>query len=178
MTSTNAQPQNAALAQLADIQEPLLANDWYLAPVWWLLAVFVVVVFWLLLRRYQHFQQRQAPRRFALATLSTIDLNKPDAPAQITSLLKRWLLSEAPQHPALAYSGKNWQQFLVSTLTASGQLKINGAPLPDLLALHYQQSADPAEVQRYAAFALIWLQQADLRLSNGNANTAQGVKHV
>lgn len=177
MNTTNAQPQNPALAQLADIQEPLLANDWYLAPVWWLLAVFVIVVSWLLLRHYQQFQLRRAPRRVALATLSKLELNTADAPAQITSLLKRWLLSEAPQHPALAYSGKNWQQFLLLTLTASGQHKINSAPLPDLLALHYQQSPDPAQVQRYAAFAHVWLQHADLRL-NGNANPAPGVKHV
>lgn len=162
MATANSPAQQQALAQLADIQEPILGNDWYLAPGWWLLAALVLTLSWLLYRKYRQQQLKQAPRRFALKVLAALDLSATDASAQITALLKRWLLNQQPDHPALSYSGKSWQQFLLNSLPANQQTV--AATLPDLLALHYQGSPQLSDVQAYASFAAYWLQHADLKL--------------
>lgn len=156
--NTAAQPQ--ALAQLADIQEPLLVNDWYLAPGWWLLVALALTLLWLLSRKYRQQQLKQAPKRFALKALAALDKGAADAPAQITALLKRWLLSQNPCHPALSYSGEAWRKFLLKSL--QNRQKTAVPTLPDLLALHYQRSPQQTEIQAYADFAALWLQYANL----------------
>ena len=160
MAATEAPATNPALQQLADIQEPALLNDWYMAPIWWLLLLLTIVLAVLAFRFYRRRQLRLAPRRFAQASLATISLEDKDAAHQITALLKRFLLTEAPSHPALAYSGNAWQQFLMQSLSAQPQS--TQPPLPDLLALHYQQQPDAGQLELYAHFARLWLQQAKI----------------
>lgn len=168
MATVNKPAQPEALAQLADIQEPALGNDWYLAPGWWLLAVLVLTLLWLLYRKYRQHQLKQAPKGFALKALAALDLGAPDAPAQITALLKRYLLNQQPDHPALSYSGAAWRQFLLNSLHANQQAAV--PELPDLLALHYQGSPQQAAVQAYASFAAFWLQHTALRQQTGQTS--------
>ncbi|MCT6700851.1 DUF4381 domain-containing protein [Rheinheimera sp. 4Y26] len=171
--NTAAQPQ--ALAQLADIQEPLLVNDWYLAPGWWLLATLVLTLLWLLYRKYRQQQLKQAPKRFALKALAALDKGAAGAPAQITALLKRWLLSQNPGHPALSYSGEAWRQFLLNSLKTKPKAAV--VALPDLLALHYQRAPQQTEIQAYADFAALWLQYADLeQYADQQKNAAEKAK--
>lgn len=160
MAATEAPATNPALQQLADIQEPALGNDWYMAPIWWLALLLTIFLLVLAFRFYRRRQLRLAPRRFAQASLAGIGLDGKDAAHQITALLKRVLLSEAPSHPALAYSGSNWQQFLMQSLGAKHQSSL--PPLPDLLALHYQQQPDAGQLELYARFARLWLQHANI----------------
>lgn len=160
MAATDAPATNPALQQLADIQEPALGNDWYMAPIWWLLLLLTMFLVVLAFRFYRRRQQRLAPRRFAQASLAGIGLDDKDAAHQITALLKRVLLSEAPSHPALSYSGNAWQQFLTQSLGAKQQRSL--PPLPDLLALHYQPQPDAGQLELYARFARLWLQHANI----------------
>ena len=173
MATTDAPATNPALQQLVDIQEPALGNDWYMAPVWWIAFVLIVVVVVFALRLYQRRQQQQAPRRFALANLARITPETPDAAHQITALLKRLLLTQAPSHPALGYSGEAWQQYLCHSLAAQYQ-----RPLPDLLALHYQQQPAVEDIALYASFAQQWLQHANYSVPAPTTAVAGGAKHV
>lgn len=175
MATANHPAHQDVLSQMADIQEPALGNDWYLAPGWWLLAALLLVLGWLLYRRYRQYRQQQAPRHYALGLLKTLDVTAHNAPAQITGILKRWLRSQQPTHPALTYSGDAWRQFLLQTLPTK---LANNDSLPDLLALHYQPSPQTTEVQTYADFAVRWLQHANLKLSAETATKSAGIEHV
>lgn len=142
------------LAALADIQQPVLHNEWYKAPIWSLLAFVLLVLLgfagWKLWQR----RQQRRPLRLALVQLNALDLSAADAASQISSILKRVLRTLNPQHPALSYAGQPWQQFLQQSLNGQPSAQ---PPLPDLLALHYQPSPAAADIQAYAAFARHWL---------------------
>lgn len=147
------------LQSLADIQEPLLASDWYLAPIWWLLAALLLLLLLWLLRLLRQRQPQPQSQQLALSELASIDLQQPASASAITALLKRYLQTKVPQHPALTQTGGQWQQFLQQSLSQpAAQL------LPDLLTLHYQASPATEDLQAYADFARHWLQyhQADL----------------
>lgn len=161
-----AQPQ-ASMPGLADIQEPVLANDWYLAPGWSvLLLILLAVLSYGGYRWWRHYQQ-QKPLKYALAELEKLDLTAPNAAEMITTLLKRLLLTRSPAHQALTLSGVAWQQYLLSSLPAKVKL---AEPLPDLLALHYQSAPAIDDIRRYAAFAALWLK--NVKLTNAGAPDA------
>lgn len=151
--------ETATMPGLADIQEPLLANDWYLAPGWSILLLLVLGLLGYAGYRWWRYQQQQKPVKFALAELDKLDLTAPDAPEHITTLLKRLLLTRSPAHPALTLSGTAWQQYLIASLPASAQ---PADALPDLLTLHYQSAPASEDVKRYAAFAAVWLKKVKL----------------
>ncbi len=148
------------LQALADIQEPLLASDWYLAPVWWLLACLVLLLLGWLIRRLRHRQPQQAAKQLALRELDRIDLAQSGSATAITALLKRYVQTKQPQHPALTQTGVQWQQFLVQSLRQPA-----AQALPDLLALHYQAAPAAEDLTAYAEFARHWLQQHEADLA-------------
>jgi len=147
----------ATMPGLADIQEPLLANDWYLAPGWLLLLFLLLALLSYATYRWWRYRQLQRPVKFALEALAKLNLSAPDAAEQITQLLKRLLMTLTSTHPAVALSGVAWQQYLMTSLPASALSTLPADPLPDLLALHYQQSPAAEDIQRYATFAALWL---------------------
>ncbi len=170
--AANAAPPETAtpattMPGLADIQEPLLANDWYLAPGWSLLLAILLALLGFAGYRWWRYHQQQKPVKFALAELKQLDLTAPNAAELITTLLKRLLLTRQPAHPALTKSGAAWQEFLLSSLPASARPE---EPLPDLMALHYQSSPAIDDIRRYAAFAAVWLKK--VKLTNTGATNA------
>ena len=171
----NLAPPEATIPGLADIQEPLLNNDWYLAPGWSLLLILFLALCGYAGYRWWRYRQFQKPVQLALAELAKIDVATADAAQQITQLMKRLLITRLPAHPAITLTGAAWQQFLITSLPAAVVKKLPADPLPDLLALHYQQTTAPDEIQRYAAFAALWLQKANLSAAPA---MAQGVTHA
>lgn len=164
--AANVIPPQAAMPGLADIQEPLLTNDWYLAPGWsLLLLIFLALIAYGGYRWWRYYLQ-QKPVKYALAELACLDLTAANAPEQITTLLKRLLLTKAPAHPALTMSGTAWQHYLSTSLPANVKPV---EPLPDLMALHYQRSPANEDVRRYAAFAALWMKKVHL-CSTGASN--------
>lgn len=161
------------LQNLADIQEPQLLSDWYLAPIWWVLAVCILLLCWWGFRRWRRHQLKQRPRQLAQQALAMVNLAQPTAPHQISAVLKRYLLTLAPTHPALTLSGQQWQQFLLQTSTEQSEFT-----LPDLLALHYQPSPSVDDVAAYAKFAQHWLLHHQTTLAANIAPTSAGVRDV
>ncbi|MBU2279721.1 MAG: DUF4381 domain-containing protein [Gammaproteobacteria bacterium] len=163
----NTTPVSPPLPGLADIQEPLLANDWYFAPIWSLLLLLIVVLTIVAGYRWWRYYQAQKPVKYALAELDAIDLTAPNAAEMITTLMKRLILTQAPAHPAITMNGKPWQQFLTSSMPPNA---LPAEPLPDLLALHYQSAPAEADIRRYASFAATWLKR--VKLTNSGAANA------
>jgi hypothetical protein len=152
-------PTEATIPGLADIQEPLLANDWYMAPGWIVLLAVLLFGFIYLCYRYWRHYQHQKPVKFALLTLSNLDLEASGSVEQITQLIKRLLLTRVSAHPAIALSGAAWQAFLMASLPASARSTLPEDPLPDLQALHYQRAPAMEDIERYAKFAAIWMRK-------------------
>lgn len=150
-------PTEATMPGLADIQEPLLANDWYMAPGWIVMLGMLFFGLCYLGYRYWRHYQHQKPVKFALLALSKLDLESSGSVEQITQLIKRLLLTRVSAHPAIALSGAAWQAFLMASLPASARSTLPEDPLPDLQALHYQRTPAIEDIQRYAKFAAVWM---------------------
>lgn len=175
MANSNAAEQalpETSLPGLADIQEPLLANDWYLAPGWSLLLILLVALLSYLAYRCWRYRQWQQPVKVALAALAELDLTTADAAEQITRLMKRLLLTRQSAHPAVAFSGTAWQQYLLASLPKAD---LPADALPDLQALHYQSAPPIADIKRYAAFAALWLKKVNL---SPQPNVKKGNNHA
>jgi hypothetical protein len=150
-------PTEATMPGLADIQEPILANDWYMAPGWIILLGLLLLALSYVGYRYWRYVQCQKPVKFALSALAKLDLETPGSAEQITQLIKRLLLTRVPAHPAIALSGAAWQYFLITSLPKSLRSTLPNDPLPDLQALHYQRAPAIEDIQRYANFAAVWM---------------------
>ncbi len=137
---------------LADIQQPPLPDEFYLAPGVIVLAVLLLLLLaWLTRLLYRRYQRDNA-RRLALDALALIVSTEPGAANAVLLLLKQYLQTKAPGHPALALSSAGFVAFLQH----SGQLT---ATVPDLDLLLYSPAQDPATVQSWQQFARQWLKQ-------------------
>ncbi len=143
----------APALNLVDIKEPPLAEQFYLTPMHFLcIGLLLALLIWVVTQWYRHWL-KNAPRRAALKELEAMP--SPSA-AQINLLLKRFIRSYNPNHPALSYSGQPWQDFLC------GLQKKQPVELPNLNELLYQQQADPQQVDAFKTFAINWLKAIKL----------------
>lgn len=143
------------LAQLADIQEPLIVAFWYERPLWWMLLGLALMALVFIARAWHRKHQAEAPRREALALLAALP---PHANASaITTIVKRYIKSLSPQSPLLVATPAELQQFLATNSTLAW---------PDLMALHYQERPDPAALQVYRESVRIWLSEYSERATS------------
>ncbi len=137
-------------AALADIQQPPLADEFYLAPGYLLLAVLVLALLgwfgWRLVQQYR----RNSARRLALQLLEQINLQQKDAANQILLLLKQYLQTKKAGHPALAMQSAQFVAFLQQSAA------LQTAP-PELDVLLYSPASDLALVTAWQQYARLWL---------------------
>lgn len=137
-------------AALADIQQPPLPDEFYLAPGYLLLGVLFLALFswfgWRLLQQYR----RNSARRLALQLLAQINLQHQDAANQILLLLKQYLQTKRPGHPALAMRSAQFVEFLQRSAA------LDTAP-PELDALLYSPAREPELVSAWLQYARQWL---------------------
>ncbi len=137
-------------AALADIQQPPLPDEFYLAPGYLLLAVLVFALLswfgWRLLQQ----RRRNSARRLALQLLEQINLQQKDAANQILLLLKQYLQTKKAGHPALAMQSGQFVTFLQQSAMLT-------TPPPELDNLLYGPVPDPAAVSAWHLFAREWL---------------------
>lgn len=162
MTNTPAEqaqlPNQAELAELADIVEVSELPFTGIAPGWWVLAALVLLLlaalgYWLYQRR-QRSKYNQALQE-ARQALNSIDIQQPDAAQQINILLKRLVRHYSPNSALLSCPLPVWQEFL--------QQQQPRLLLPNLTVLLYQAEADPQQTASFADFAKAWLQPYDAR---------------
>lgn len=137
---------------LADIQQPTLPDEFYLAPGLLLLALPVLfALVWLARTLYRRYQ-RDSARRIALQSLDKIQLEQPEAANAILQLLKQYLQTKRPGHPALAEKSATFVAFLQRSGNLSEQL-------PNLDVLLYSPTSDPEQLKAWQRFAGLWLEQ-------------------
>lgn len=109
---------NPDLSQLRDIHLPAPISWWPPAPGWWLLAVLVMAILFVLYFLYRR-RQRNDWRRSALAELTRLRLQyqaQPSSPQIIVSelsvLLRRVAISCFPREEVAMLSGDKWLAFL------------------------------------------------------------------
>lgn len=137
---------------LADIQQPALPDEFYLAPGWLLLVLPILVAIAWLGRKWYRTYRRDSARRLALQALSQIQLEQPEAANAILQLLKQYLQTKRPGHPALAEKSTGFVAFL----QRSGKLS---EQQPDLDQLLYSRTSDPSQLKAWHQFAWLWLEQ-------------------
>jgi len=137
---------------LADIQQPPLPDEFYLAPgMVFLAALLLAALLWLARRLYRR-HQRDSARRLALLALAQISAEQSGAANAILQLLKRYLQTKRPGHPALAMHSAEFVAFLQQSSAIT-------SPLPDLDLLLYGPAPEQAQVQIWLQFARQWLEQ-------------------
>ena len=138
-------------AALADIQQPALPDEFYLAPGYLLLALlllaFAAWIYRFLLKRHR----RNQARRLALRQLETITAEQKDAANRVLVLLKQYIQTKQPGHPALTMQSTDFVAFLQKT----AQLD---QPAPDLELLLYGPAPSAAALSAWLDLARLWLQ--------------------
>ena len=137
---------------LADIQQPTLPDEFYLAPGWLLLALPALLASVWLARKFYRSYRRDNARRIALQALYRIQLEQPEAANAILQLLKQYLQTKRPGHPALAEKSTAFVTFLQRSGNLSEQQ-------PDLDLLLYSRTSDLSQLKAWQRFAGLWLEQ-------------------
>lgn len=103
---------------LRDLHLPEAIGWWPLATGWWLMIVLALLgLGWLLLRAWRT-RQFNAPRRYAIRTLATVEAeyltnrNPVELGQQVSSLLRRGMLAYAPRHEVAGLTGESWLEWL------------------------------------------------------------------
>ena len=103
---------------LRDIHLPEAIGWWPLAYGWWLIIALVLVgLGWLLMRAWRNWRFN-APRRYAIRALATVEaeyLTNRDPVAlgrQVSELLRRGMLAYAPRHEVAGLTGESWLEWL------------------------------------------------------------------
>jgi hypothetical protein len=103
---------------LRDLHLPDPIGWWPLAPGWWILIVLAMVgLGWLLLKAWRT-RQFNAPRRYAMRALATVEagyLSHRDPVMlgqQLSELLRRGMLAYAPRHEVAGLTGEPWLAWL------------------------------------------------------------------
>lgn len=103
---------------LRDLHLPDPIGWWPLAPGWWFVILLAAAGLVWLLRRAWRNRQRNAPRRFAVRELATIEKNflehrNPVVLArELSELLRRSMLAYAPRHEVAGLTGESWLEWL------------------------------------------------------------------
>ena len=103
---------------LRDLHLPEAIGWWPLAYGWWLIIALVLVgLGWLLMRAWRNWRFN-APRRYAIRALATVEaeyLTNRDPVAlgrQVSELLRRGMLAYAPRHEVAGLTGESWLEWL------------------------------------------------------------------
>ncbi len=137
---------------LADIQQPALPDEFYPAPGILILAVLALLALYRLGRKLYRYHQRDGARRLAQKALKQVSAAQPGAANAALQILKQYLQTKKPGHPALACNSRDFVIFLQQSTKVS-------VTLPDLDLLLYGPAPDPLQIADWLQFAEHWLAQ-------------------
>ncbi|MCH9695658.1 MAG: DUF4381 domain-containing protein [Gammaproteobacteria bacterium] len=108
---------------LRDLHLPEAVSWWPLAPGWWfIIAVLAGLLVWLLRRAFDNWRAN-APRRFAIRELGSIESdfrqhgNAVLMAQKVSELLRRSMLAYAPRNEVAGLTGESWLQWLDNGLS-------------------------------------------------------------
>jgi len=158
--NTTQQQQESLKQLLADIQQPPLPAEFYVAPGYLLSTILLGAALFYLWRRWQRHRRLQRPRQLALLALAQLRQQLPaDNSAgvggqtnAVVLVLKQYIQTKSPFHPVLSQSSQQFLLFLQQSVSPA-------EPLPDADWLLYSGAADLAALTNLLDYASRWLQQ-------------------
>lgn len=157
-----ADPKQALLAQMHDIQPPPPASAWPPGPGWWLLLAIVLAAVGIGLWAFWKHRQGQQYRRLALRQLDSLcapeqsdaERNVQQHCAAISTLLKRAFLTAYPgaRSFAGALAGADFSRLLAATLPEGKRLHADS----HWFSAAYNPNAN-LDTRELEAFARFWI---------------------
>jgi len=147
---------------LRDLHLPEPIDWWPLAPGWWvLIALALIGLGWLLVKAWRRWQFN-APRRYAIQALETLEAeylshrNPVTLGQQLSELLRRGMLAYAPRHEVAGLTGERWLAWLDRGLPVPYFHTQGGKSLLAFLALPYRDpNGDFSDVDINALMAAV-----------------------
>ncbi len=125
-------PESHASLPLRDIIVPLDQGWWPPAPGWWLVAVIVLYILWLIVRRlvkyftYEFAALRKAALNELFMLQNQATLSDHQFAERVSALLKRVAVVRYAQYQPALLSGKAWLAFLDQTNPAQSFSRAGG----------------------------------------------------
>jgi hypothetical protein len=142
-------PPPTSLDRLHDLALPPAVPWWPLAPGWYVVFAFVLLLLFVLARRARQRWQAHAYRRAALDAL-----NRAGDVAAIAEVLRRTALATAPRPVIAAASGRAWADWLAAQFPDAMPAAVHTA----LATGVYRRSAlAAAELESVRAYAARWI---------------------
>lgn len=152
-------PEPRASLPLRDIIAPLDQGWWPPAPGWWLVAVIVLCLVWLITRTLIKYftYEFSALRKAALIELASLQhqttLSDCQFAEQISALLKRVAVARYAEHQPALLSGKAWLAFLDQTNPSERFSQAGGGAIE---YAHYQPGMK-IDRSQLASAAHVWV---------------------
>lgn len=137
---------------LADIQQPALPDEFYLAPGYLILGLVALALLFFTIRFLFQRYRRDHARRLALKQLDAINPEHKQAANQALILLKQYIQTKRPGHPALTMQSHAFIAFLRQSAPIND-------PIPDLDLLLYGPAPSIEDTLAWLHVARQWLQQ-------------------
>lgn len=160
MPKVNTNALEPALAQLRDIHLPSGIGWWPLAPGWYLLAILVTILLWMIIYAIKRHRSHGQAKRQALKLLMTYQrdyLARPEVSfnaARVSELLKRVSLAYFPRQRVASLQGDAWIGFLNETSKGLDFKRVE----PALLVAPYQPAMQ-GDLSLLFTLARLWIKQ-------------------
>ena len=142
---------------LADIHTPSDISMWPPAYGWWILAVLILAVIFVVIRALKKRRQKRVQRNFAISELDKVNLQDFSAGQQINEILKRAAMVYYSRQKVASLTGKKWKIFLLHCLGKEA----NSTKFDDSwLDFGYGAKVEAQQVIDYHQFAKLWLSKA------------------
>lgn len=153
-------PEQDLLEKLRDIHLPAPVSWWPLAPGWYLLALILLLLLYVVIRQIKQTRRRNAPKREALALLDSYQDayrkmgNCTRCCMKISELLRRVALVYFPREAVAGLKGDQWLNFLTKTSN-----NIDFIPLREQLEVLPYQAKASADLEPLFIAARRWIEQ-------------------
>ena len=154
-------PDTTSLNRLHDLAPPPEVGWWPLAPGWYVLSAFALLVLFYVVHRTWRNWQAGAYRRAALHELGTLE----DATA-IAELLRRTALAVAPRSVIAKSTGPDWITWLSAQCPDAMPTTVSAQLTQGI----YSQPSDGASIQPLREYASRWI--TGHRTTQNSSNTS------
>lgn len=143
---------------LKDIHTPQAIGWWPLAPGWWLVAVLVPVVVFLLFRLYKRLTRKTAiktAKKLLTELKQDLSIDNSKKLYTLSTLIRRTAISVAPREKVASLTGQAWLAFLDASVVGSPFSEGVGHYLAD--APYRQSLPEDLDISQLISLCEIWL---------------------
>ncbi len=165
-------PANPALADMQDIIAPEAISTFPSAPGYYLSTILILILIAAVISTLINRRRRLAPLKHGIVHIGQLDSTA--SINDISSLIKRVLLSYLPRETVAPLSGEKWLHFLRAQLSQKQSANFDINRFIELLGQGYQRASLPQnDIEQLKQLSCQWLTLAIPAISkNGYANSA------